>query len=135
MKKWLFRILWVPVFVIASLFLVANRQMVSISLDPFSANEPTITTVALPLWSWLIFMLLIGFAMGAVGMWFSGGPKRSAARENRRLIKELRAEVTSLKAQLPREEPAPAPVDAPRLESQLLDDEGNAKKPLETGSV
>ena len=108
MKKWLFRLIWIPVLVIAVLFMVANRQPVSISLDPFNANEPALTTPAFWLWVWLILMLFIGFAAGAAGMWISGRPKRLEARANRKLVKELRKDVTRLETRLRETEAARA---------------------------
>jgi len=69
MKKWLYRIFWIPLFVLAVLFLVANRQLVAISLDPFNASSPAVTSLALPLWLWLALMLFLGVGLGAAGIW------------------------------------------------------------------
>jgi type VI protein secretion system component VasK len=95
MKKWLYRIVWIPVLVIAVLFLVANRQPVAISLDPFSADNPVVTTVALPLWLWLVFTMFLGVGLGAVGMWSSGAEKRRKARHEHRELKTLRREMAA----------------------------------------
>ncbi len=100
MKKWLSRLIWIPVFVVAVLFLVANRQMVALSLDPFSAAAPAMATPAFPLWLWLMAMLFIGLGAGAMGMWFSGRPKRSRARTEHRELKRLRAELADTTARL-----------------------------------
>ncbi len=100
MKKWLSRIVWIPVFVIAVLFLVANRQMVALSLDPFSAAAPALTTPAFPLWLWLMLMLFIGLGAGAMGMWLSARPKRARARTEHRELKRLRAELADTTARL-----------------------------------
>lgn len=100
MKKWLLRIVWIPVLVLAVLFLVANRQLVAVSLDPFNAEAPALTSPALPLWSWLMVMLFVGLAAGAFGAWISARPKRVAARADRKLVKELRGEVTRLETRL-----------------------------------
>ncbi len=100
MKKWLFRIIWIPIFVLAVLFLVANRQPVAISLDPISATAPALTTPALPLWLWLMTMLFIGFAAGAFGMWNSGRPKRQKAHAEHRELKALRKELAEATAKL-----------------------------------
>ena len=105
MQKWISRLLWIPALILGVLFLVANRQPVAISLDPFSANNPAVTTTALPLWFWLIIMLFAGFGLGAAGMWFSGAEGRKNARANRREVKSLRRDlkharekITSLEA-------------------------------------
>lgn len=100
MKKWLFRIVWIPVFVLAVLFLVANRQFVAISLDPFSASEPAVTTPALPLWLWLMLMLFIGFAFGIFGAWLSARPARMKARQEHKELVTVRRELKAAKADL-----------------------------------
>ncbi len=100
MKKWLFRVIWIPVLVLAVMFLVANRQLVAVSLDPFNAEAPALTTPALPLWAWLMVMLFAGLGAGAFGAWLSARPKRVAARADRKRIKELRQEVTRLETRL-----------------------------------
>lgn len=90
MKKWLFRLLWIPVLVVSVLFLVANRQPVVISLDPVNASAPAVTTFPLPLWGWLVIMLFFGFALGAAALWISARPKRARARAEHRELKSLR---------------------------------------------
>ncbi|NNL88986.1 MAG: LapA family protein [Marinicaulis sp.] len=116
-KKWLFRILWIPVLVIAVLFLIANREPVSISLDPISAAAPSLTTMALPLWAWLYFMLFLGFAVGAVAMWTSGRDGRIKARAERRELKSLRADYEAVSRELASLKNSPATSDLPKIES------------------
>ena len=122
MKKWLFRIFWIPLLLGAVLFLVANRALVAISLDPFSTDNPALATPALPLWFWLIMMLFIGFAVGILGMWVSARSGRQRARDDRKTIKALRAELGDVKSRLRRfseesgGEKRPAS-DAPLLEA------------------
>ncbi len=123
MKKWLFRILWVPALAIAVLFLVANRAPVSISLDPFSAAAPAVTTPALPLWLWLMVMLFLGLAAGSVGMWLSGRSKRQKAHHEHKQLKALRAELADATAKLRAAEMrAEKPAEPPLLESADADD-------------
>lgn len=117
MKKWLYRIVWIPVLVIAVLFLVANRQPVAVSLDPFSASNPSLTTAALPLWLWLIFMLFLGLGLGAAGMWFSGGDKRAKARAEHRELKVLRREMAAMEAEERAAQARASQSDPPLLES------------------
>ncbi len=100
MKKWLFRVLWIPALILAVLFLVANRQLVAVSLDPFNAASPALTTPALPLWAWLMVMLFVGLGAGAFGAWLSARPNRVEGRANRKLVSELRKDVTRLETRL-----------------------------------
>lgn len=116
MKKWLYRIVWIPVLVIAVLFLVANRQPVAISLDPITPTNPAVSTPALPLWLWLIFMLFLGVGLGAFGMWLSGADRRRKARAEHRELKALRKEMAAATAAASRAEArAPAESDDPPL--------------------
>lgn len=136
MKKWMFRIIWAPALVLAVLFLVANRQPVAVSLDPFSAAAPSLTTPALPLWLWLMAMLFAGFGAGAFGMWMSGRSNRLQARAARKEIKSLRQEISALSQRLEatddkdmakkQEFPALSVADA---EPDLVEDNDAAVKP------
>lgn len=107
MKKWLSRLIWIPVFVIVTAFLVANRQLVAISLDPFNASNPAVTTPALFLWVWLMLIFLAGFSLGAFGMWVSGRPRRRKARMDRRELKALHKELAALEKKVGETETAP----------------------------
>ncbi|MBI1364426.1 MAG: DUF1049 domain-containing protein [Alphaproteobacteria bacterium] len=95
MKKLLSRLFWLPLGFLLVMFLVANRQPVSLSLDPISVDNPAIATPALPLWLWLAAALLIGFFAGAFGMWLSGRPRRRKARAERRELKALKREIAA----------------------------------------
>lgn len=87
MKKIISRLIWFPIGVLIVLFLVANRQLVAVSLDPLSTENPAVATPALPLWLWLLLALLIGIFTGAAGMWASGRPaRRRAHAEHRELL-------------------------------------------------
>lgn len=74
-------------------FLVANRQPVRISLDPFSVDDPAVASAAMPLWAALVFTLTVGFVLGAFGMWLSNGSLRRKAKERRQEIKRLQHEL------------------------------------------
>jgi hypothetical protein len=92
MKKFLSRLLLIPLAVILAAFLVANRRPASISLDPFSTDDPAIATPALPMWVWLISALFVGYLLGAAGMWASGRPARRRARAAKKELAALKRE-------------------------------------------
>ena len=100
MKKWLFRVIWIPVLLVAVLFLIANRQLVAVSLDPFNAEAPALTTPALPLWSWLMVMLFVGLGAGPSARGFPRAPNALPARADHKLVKHLRREITALETRL-----------------------------------
>jgi hypothetical protein len=92
MKKIVSRLIWFPFGVLLVLFLVANRQLVAVSLDPLSTENPAIATPPAPLWLWLLLALLIGIFTGAAGTWMSGRTARARARAEHRELKTLKRE-------------------------------------------
>jgi len=114
MKKVLRWVVFVPVGAILVLFLVANRNPVALSLDPFSTVTPAVATPALPLWLWLMFSLLIGFFLGGAGMWMSGRELRIRAKADRIELKTLKKAAADAK---PAANPAPlappSPIEGP----------------------
>ena len=101
MKKLIEYIILVPVFLIAVVFMVANRQEVAVSMNPFADGSGFLTSVALPLWAWFMAMIAVGFCLGMVGMWSSGRPVRQNAKEMRVELKALRKEKTEWLASAP----------------------------------
>jgi len=61
----------VPVVVVTAMVAVANRQIVTFSLDPFSLREPSeALSVRMPLFVLLILALAVGVALGGIaGRW------------------------------------------------------------------
>jgi hypothetical protein len=116
MKKILSRLVWIPVGIVLVLFLVANRQPVALSLDPFSVDHPAIATPPLWLWVWLMAALLVGFFLGVIGLWTSQGAARKLARMERRDLKSLRKELAAREA-----DAAPPPADLPPDPAPVLE--------------
>ncbi|MEO1657979.1 MAG: LapA family protein [Pseudomonadota bacterium] len=73
-------------------FLVANRQTVTISFDPFNTTDPAFSFSA-PLWAAPAGSLLIGYVLGALGMWLSNSGLRQRAAERQKKVRELEREV------------------------------------------
>lgn len=90
MNKVLRWVVFVPLGALIVLFLIANRQPVALSLDPFSTENPAVATPPVFLWVWLILALLIGFFIGAAGMWMSERELRIRARADRLELKALK---------------------------------------------
>ena len=97
--KILARLIWVPLVVVFCVFLIANRQSVAISLDPFSTENPALQTFAFPLWVWLIMFLMAGFGLGVFGAWVSGRTQRLQAHADRKALQALKKENAVLAAQ------------------------------------
>jgi len=90
MKKFLRWFVFIPVGALIVLFLIANRQPVALSLDPFSTENPALATPPIFLWIWLVLSLLVGFFIGAAGMWMSERELRIRAKADRLELKALK---------------------------------------------
>jgi uncharacterized integral membrane protein len=89
-------IILVPLAMIIIAFAVANRQVVTLSLDPFSAEHPA-ATVALPLFALIIVPLILGVLVGGIAAWLRHGRWRRMARRYEREVIALRGEIASLR--------------------------------------
>ena len=85
----------VPLAVIIIAFAVANRQVVTVSFDPFNANAPA-AAVTLPLFALVILLLIIGVLIGGLAVWLRQGRWRQAARRLERELQHLRGKVAAL---------------------------------------
>lgn len=62
----------IPVVVVTAVVAVANRQLVTFSLDPFSLSHPAeAISVRMPLFVLLLVTLAVGALLGAIVMHFS----------------------------------------------------------------
>jgi len=85
----------VPLAVIIIAFAVANRQVVTVSFDPFNANAPA-AAVTLPLFALVILLLIVGVLIGGLAVWLRQGRWRQAARRLERELQHLRGKVAGL---------------------------------------
>ncbi len=89
LRKIVAALILAPLAVIIVAFAVANRQIVTVSLDPFSGAEPA-ASVTLPLFALILFLLIIGVVIGGVAAWLRQGKWREAARRLERDLRDLR---------------------------------------------
>lgn len=99
MKGLLKAIVLVPIAIVAIAFAVANRQVVSISFDPFSASEPAFALAA-PLFLLIFLLLMAGVIIGGVAAWLGQASYRRAARRMQAEADEMRAENDRLRTEL-----------------------------------
>lgn len=98
-KTLLKAIVLVPIAILAIAFAVANRQVVAISFDPFSAGDP-IFALAAPLFLLVFLLLCCGVAIGGAASWLGQGRYRRIARRATAEAEEARTEVDRLKTEL-----------------------------------
>lgn len=107
--KW---IVLLPAAAVIVVFAIANRQVVTVSLDPFGDGEPGFSLTA-PLFVVVLLCILTGVIIGGAAAWMRQSKWRRAAR---RYQGEARALAAELHAEQERRGAAPAlpPFDAAR---------------------
>ena len=96
LRKIVAAVILIPLAIVIIAFAVANRQMVTVSLDPFSSEHPA-SSLTLPLFALIIVLLIVGVVIGGVAAWLRQAKWRRVARRLEREAEELRGEVASLK--------------------------------------
>jgi uncharacterized integral membrane protein len=86
----------VPLAIVIIAFAVANRQIVTVSLDPFSTEHPA-ASVALPLFGLIIVFLIVGVLIGGIAAWLRQARWRRMARRLEREAGALRGEIEEFK--------------------------------------
>ena len=95
-RKIIAAIILVPLAVVIVAFAVANRQTVTVSLDPFSAEHPA-ASLTLPLFALVIVLLFLGVLIGGIAAWLRQSKWRRTARRLEREIADLHIEIEALK--------------------------------------
>lgn len=103
-------IVFVPLAIVIVLFALANRQVVTVSLDPFGGDPPSFSLTA-PLFIVLLLCALAGIIIGGVAAWIRQSKWRRAAREFQAEARSLAAE---LRARNEQRGTAALPFDASR---------------------
>jgi uncharacterized integral membrane protein len=92
-------------------FAVANRQVVTVSLDPFDQANPALA-LSQPMYRFIFVLLIGGVVLGGCAAWLRQGKWRARARR-------AEAQLSRLQAQLS-EQAGAAPVAPPRREPPRL---------------
>ena len=96
LRKVVAAVILIPLAIVIIAFAVANRQIVTVSLDPFSSEHPA-SSLTLPLFALILVLLIAGVLIGGVAAWLRQAKWRRVARRLEREMQELRGEVASLK--------------------------------------
>jgi uncharacterized integral membrane protein len=104
----------VPLAIVIIAFAVANRQMVTVSFDPFSSASPAYAAT-LPLFVLIFILLIVGVMIGGVAAWIGQAKWRRGHRRLDDEVRQLRSEVDTIEARMmrPSHPPEPPPVIAP----------------------
>jgi len=104
-RKIVTAIIVVPLAAVIIAFAVANREIVTVSFDPFSSANPAYAAT-LPLFAVILLVLIVGVVVGGVAAWLRQAKWRRAARQLESENRSLRAELDSLRRRFAVNEPA-----------------------------
>jgi len=113
-RKLVFWLVLVPLAIVILMFAVANREIVTVSFDPFSQAQPA-ASIRMPLFVLIFVLVILGVILGGIAAWLRQAPHRRAARLHRANATALRREVDSLNTRLADTVDAPSPDRAARL--------------------
>lgn len=111
MRRFLSLLILVPIAVVVVLFSVANRDSVTVSLDPFHGGTPALSFAA-PLFVLLFVALALGLLIGGGAAWVRQGRWRKAARKIEAEAHQLRQELSKARSAPPAPATLPANRDA-----------------------
>ena len=83
MARFLSLLLGVPASIVIVALAVANRRLVTLSLDPFNPEAPALA-VTLPLFAIILGAVIFGLIVGGLVTWLRQGRYRREARQARR---------------------------------------------------
>ncbi|UJW75835.1 LapA family protein [Rhizobium sp. SL42] len=84
-------VVFIPLGILLIVLAVANRQSVSLALNPFNPADQALSLSA-PLFVLLILAVILGVVIGAVVTWFSQSKYRKRARNESRSAQRWQAE-------------------------------------------
>jgi uncharacterized integral membrane protein len=114
LRKLAFWLILVPIAIIILMFAIANREIVTVSFDPFSETAPA-ASVSVPLFVLVFVFVISGVILGGLAAWLRQSGYRRAARNRDADVTALRREIEILNAKLDERLDAPAADHTARL--------------------
>ncbi|MCZ2203502.1 LapA family protein [Bartonella sp. A05] len=88
-KRILLAILLVPLTIFLIAFILANRQSVTLTIDPFQTSSEHFTYQA-PLFVWLFIFLGLGILLSSIIHWLAQYHSRKALKKNKAELEKLK---------------------------------------------
>jgi uncharacterized integral membrane protein len=104
-RKVVTAVILVPLAAIIIAFAVANRQIVTVSFDPFDPAQPAYAA-ALPLFVLIFVLVIFGVLLGGIVTWLRQARWQWAARRAEKENHELRLQLDLLRRDLAATPPA-----------------------------
>lgn len=99
LKKLFAFLILLPIAVVVVALALVNRHPVTISLDPFAADDMTYS-VQVPLFVLALALVAFGVLLGGVAAWFKQGKWRRLARRSETSLETARYEIRDLERKL-----------------------------------
>jgi hypothetical protein len=106
MRKFVTAVIVLPIAIVIVTFAVANRAVVTVSLDPFSQADPALA-LKMPLFILIFILVGLGVVVGGVAAWLKQHKWRVRARRAEAEARDLRARLDAHRP--PRGVPATVP--------------------------
>jgi uncharacterized integral membrane protein len=97
LRKIITAVIVIPLLIVVVGFAVANRQVVTVSFDPFSSASPAYA-VTLPLFVIIFALLIAGVIIGGVASWMRQSSWRRSARRLDAQVRGLHEEMDAMRA-------------------------------------
>src|ERR1700733_3514927 len=97
MRKFLSTLVLVLLGLIFIVFAVANRHLVTVSLDPFGSGDSAFNLRPEPLFVIIIASMIVGVVAGGSATWFRQRRWRRAARQHEADARQARAQLAELR--------------------------------------
>lgn len=98
-KKILAAVVLVPVGLVIVGLAVANREIITVSFDPFNAVDPAFALKA-PLFLMVLILVIAGVIIGGTAAWLRQAKWRRAARRFEAELRDARVETEMLRRRL-----------------------------------
>jgi uncharacterized integral membrane protein len=99
MRKLVSYLILVPLGLVIVALAVANREVITVSFDPFSAAAPAFTLRA-PLFVLVFVLVIAGVIIGGIASWLKQGKWRRAARHTEAELRAARDEIDRLRREI-----------------------------------
>ena len=103
LRKIVTAVVIVPLAIVIIAFALANRQVVTVSFDPFSAASPAYAA-SLPLFVLIFVLVILGVLIGGIAAWIRQAAWRRTARRLDADVRALHQEIEAMRRRAAEEE-------------------------------
>ena len=90
MRKFVAFVILAPLAIVIVMFAVANREVISVSFDPFDTAQPAFA-LKMPLFMLIFALVILGVVIGGIAAWLRQSKWRARARRAEAEARDLRA--------------------------------------------